>query len=76
MVLCETLNIRAISRVGSPASRRLIASFFWCLGSFTQRYVKRHSSRPPFLPDFEVPGYDPAVNIALLVVGFSFQQPE
>jgi hypothetical protein len=31
MVLCETLNIRSISRVGSPASRRLIASFFWCL---------------------------------------------
>jgi hypothetical protein len=30
IVLCETLNIRAISRVGSPASRRLIASRLWC----------------------------------------------
>jgi len=33
------------------------------VGSFTQRYVKRHGSRPPFRPDFEVPGYDPAENI-------------
>ena len=32
IVLCDTLNMRAISRVGSPASRRLIASFFWCGG--------------------------------------------
>jgi len=37
IVLCETLNIRAISRVGSPASRRLSASFFWCLVSFGGR---------------------------------------
>jgi len=34
IVLCETLNIRAISRVGSPASRRFSASFFWCLVEF------------------------------------------
>jgi hypothetical protein len=33
------------------------------LGSFTQRCVKRYGSMPPFRPDFEVPGYDPAENI-------------
>jgi hypothetical protein len=37
ILLYETLNIRAISRVGSPASRRLIASFFWCGVSFGGR---------------------------------------
>ena len=33
------------------------------LGSFTQRYVKRHGPRRPFRPDFGVPGYDLAENI-------------
>jgi dihydroxy-acid dehydratase len=33
------------------------------VGSFTQRYVKRHGLRPPFMPDSGVPEYDPAGNI-------------
>ena len=37
IVLCDTLNIRAISRVGSPASRHLIASRCWCVMSFGGR---------------------------------------
>ena len=39
IVLCDTLNMRAISRVGSPASRRLIASFFWCAVSLGGRPI-------------------------------------
>jgi hypothetical protein len=33
------------------------------MGSFAQRYVKRHGPRPPFRPDVEVAGCDPAGNI-------------
>jgi len=34
IVLCETLKLLPMSRIGSPASRRLIASAFWCGVSF------------------------------------------
>jgi hypothetical protein len=36
--------------------------FVGVMGSFAQRYVKRHGPRPPFRSDFEVPECDPAGN--------------
>jgi len=42
---------------------RILVKNIQIMGSFTQRYVKRHGLRPPVMPDSGVPGYDPAGNI-------------
>jgi hypothetical protein len=34
MMLCETLEMRAMARMSSPASRHLIALCFWCAVGF------------------------------------------
>ncbi len=52
-----------IDKIGRGSDTRVDLARIMKRGSFTQRYVKRHGSRPPFRPDFEVPGCDPAENI-------------
>jgi len=39
IVLCETLKLFPMSRIGSPASRRLITSFIWCGVNFGLRPI-------------------------------------